>query len=107
MSTQTIDLPLGVDADCVPCAGRIRDALEHHTGVTNVKGVRDDTALRVTVDPDTCDAACLASALEDARRELHGRYSHPEMTVIGMDCADCATRIEHTVRRLPGSTGSA
>lgn len=105
MSTETIDLPLGVDADCEPCAGRIRDALEHHTGVTNVKGVRDDTALRVTVDAERCDFVCLTGALEDARREVHARYSHPEIAVTGMDCADCATRIEHTVRRLPGVDG--
>ncbi|MSW52828.1 MAG: hypothetical protein F2817_18315, partial [Actinobacteria bacterium] len=105
MSTETIDLPLGRDADCEPCAGRIRETLVHHAGVTGVAGVRDDTALRVTVDAERCDAACLAEALEDARRALHSRYSHPEMTVTGMDCADCASRIEHTVRRLPGVDG--
>ena len=105
MSTETIDLPLGRDADCEPCAGRIRETLTHHAGVTGVAGVRDDTALRVTVDAERCDAACLADALEAARRALHSRYSHPEMTVTGMDCADCATRIEHTVRRLPGVDG--
>lgn len=105
MSTETIDLPLGRDADCEPCAGRIRDTLAHHDGVTDIKGVRDDTALRVTVDAEHCDAACLTNALEEARRSLHSRYSHPEMTVTGMDCADCASRIEHTVRRLPGIDG--
>ena len=105
MSTETIDLLLGADADCEPCSDRIRDVLAQHPGVTGVKGVRDHTALRVTVDAEQCDAGCLADLLDDARRAIHARYSHPEMTVLGMDCADCATRIEHTVRRLPGVDG--
>ena len=105
MTTETIDLPLGADADCTPCAGRLRDVVSHHAGVEAVRGMRDDTVLRVTLDAERCDAACLGAAVDEAREDLHRRFAHRELAVAGMDCADCATRIEQTVARLPGVDG--
>ena len=63
MSTETIDLAIGGDVDCSPCAIRLRDALKDHTGVQQVRAVRDDTALRITLDGDRCDSVCVADAL--------------------------------------------
>ena len=105
MPTETIDLLLGPDADCAPCTGRIRETIADHEGVSDVQTVRDETALRVTVDAERCDAACLSGALDEMRRSLAARYSHPVLTVSGMDCADCASRIQRTIRRLPGVDG--
>lgn len=102
MRTETVDLPLERDADCDACSDRIRTALRDHEGVDDVRPVRGDTALRITLDGERCGRACLQHALRDVRDELAVRYDHRELGVSGMDCADCATRIERTVARLPG-----
>lgn len=102
MRTETIDLPLERDADCDACSDRIRTALRDHEGVDDVRPVRGDTALRITLDGERCGRECLQDALLDVRHELAARYAHRELGVSGMDCADCATRIERTVARLPG-----
>lgn len=105
MSTQTIDLPLGADADCPPCSTRIREAIADMPGVRDVASVRDHTALRVTLEPSQVDEHAVTAAIDQTRAAIGLRFEHRDVGVTGMDCADCATRIEHTVARMPGVAG--
>lgn len=105
MDTKTVDLPLGRDADCPPCVDRLRAALLSHTEVGDVQVVHDGTVLRVTGDRGPCDDVHLNRVLESARRMSERCYTHPELSVDGMDLVDRARQVEEAVRRLPGVNG--
>ncbi len=105
MDAKTVDLPLGRDADCPPCVDRLRAALLSHTEVGDVQVVHDGTVLRVTGDRGPCDEVRLNRVLESARRTSERCYTHPELSVDGMDLVDRARQVEEAVRRLPGVSG--
>lgn len=99
---QTLDRPLGVEPGCQPCADRLVAELQRHPGITAVATAPGDDVLRVTYDPAECSPQCLDEAIGELRAGLQERYSHDELQVTGMDCADCARTITRAVQRIDG-----
>lgn len=102
-----LDLPIAPQDDCDACEGRLREGLSEHRGVVRVEDASGRRSMRVSYDPDLCSADCLEGALHDLRRDLETSYQHGVSRLEGMDCADCALKIERAVGRLTGVTDVA
>ena len=100
--SQTLELPLGVEPGCQPCADRLVAELQRHPGITAVTATPGAPALRVTYDARECSAQCLDEATARMRAELAERFRHEDLRVSGMDCADCARTIQRAVGRIEG-----
>ena len=105
--TQTMEVPLGSAADCVACAERVEDGLRNHRGIETVRGAASGKGFEVSYDPDLCGPRCLSEAATALRSELGDRFTHEVLDIGGMDCADCAHKIERAVSRMPGVSQAA
>jgi Cd2+/Zn2+-exporting ATPase len=106
-SQPTAMLRFHVDGlDCPTCAAKLQRAVKILPGVRS-SSVVDSVAGTFAVETDgTTDATALVSAsaaLGLAATPLPPRdATRHEWTVEGMDCADCARKIDVAVARLPG-----
>ena len=105
METQTLDIPVlwpDYFEDCVQCIERLTQALESMDGMRSVTVSTDRRTLRVTYAKDLLTF----EAIKDAARELGvtvaERYKHESIRILGLDCPDCAAKVETAMRRVPG-----
>ena len=104
---QTLEVPLGADANCAACAERVEEGLRSHRGIETVRVTASGKGLEVSYDPDLCGPRCLTETATALRIELGDHFEHEVLTIGGMDCADCAHKIERAVSRMPGVSHAA
>ena len=99
-----IPLLLPENGDCADCVQRLQEALHVHKGIeeAHVDQSSDPPRLCLHYDPNLIS---LAEVERHARREgitIQQRYRHRELRLEGIDCADCAVKLEKGVARLDG-----
>lgn len=84
---------------CASCVMRVEKALLNVPGVKRASVSLATESARVTTRPDIG-----AQALNDAigRAGYHAAEAEIDLTISGMTCASCATRIEKALMRTPG-----
>jgi len=92
------------NGDCTDCVQRLQEALSLHKGIeeAHVDQSSDPPRLCLHYDPNLIS---LAEVERHARQEgitIQQRYRHRELRLEGMDCADCAVKLEKGVARLDG-----
>ena len=84
---------------CVACSARIEKALNKLPGVRATVNFASETA-QVDFDPMLANSAGLIASIVKTGFQVPPRKL--ELTIEGMTCAACATRIETVLNRLPG-----
>jgi Cd2+/Zn2+-exporting ATPase len=86
------------------CVARLQELLTTRRGVERAHVVQENGAARMCLhyDPVLVSLAEVRRAAEQAGGELTDRYRHEWLPVEGMDCADCALVLEHSLARLDG-----
>ena len=98
----SIRVLLPTHADCLDCAERLRALLLTRRGIEVVHFDLGQGVLVVHYDPTVVSLAQVERMAEQAGGEVARRYRHIEIPVEGMDCADCALKLEQGVGRLEG-----
>lgn len=109
LETRVLRIPLllPMHADCPDCVARLRELLLAREGVEVVHFDLAQGALAVRYDPQVLTAEEVERTARDVGREVARRYRHAELPIEGMDCADCALKLERGVGRLEGVLWSA
>jgi len=99
-----IPVLLPENGDCADCVQRLQEALHLHKGIeeVHVDQSSDPPRLCLHYDPNLIS---LAEVERHARQEgitIQQRYRHRELRLEGLDCADCAVKLEKGVTRLDG-----
>ncbi len=99
-----IPVLLPENGECADCVQRLQDTLRRHKGIeeSHVDQSGDPSRLCLHYDPNLIS---LAKVERHARQEgitIQQRYRHRDLRVEGMDCADCALKLEKGVGRLDG-----
>lgn len=105
VETKTINLPVtlpkGFEA-CERCVNRLKDALLQINGVQSVEINPSDSTMTLTYDP-------YLSSLEDVKKRadligihLRENFEHKTLDLVGLDCPDCALKLEKGVGRMNG-----
>jgi Cd2+/Zn2+-exporting ATPase len=86
------------------CVTRLQEALLARRGVSHAHITHENGSalLCLHYDPDLVSLAEVRRAAEQAGAHLTDRYRHEALPIDGMDCADCALVIEHSLGRLGG-----
>jgi Cd2+/Zn2+-exporting ATPase len=86
------------------CVARLQEDLLARRGVKRAHVVCENGVARLCLhyDPGLLSLTEVRRAAEQVGAELTGRYRHEALPVDGMDCADCALVIEHSLGRLEG-----
>ncbi len=102
----TLDLELVLPA--VPderdaCVGRLIELLEAE-GLEKAHLVSEDDTARLCLhyDPRRFSVSQVRSLVQAAGARIGKRYHHESLRIDGMDCATCATVIEHALGRMDG-----
>ncbi|MGC8838215.1 MAG: heavy metal translocating P-type ATPase [Anaerolineae bacterium] len=104
LGTKVLHIPLvlPMHADCPDCAARLRELLLAQEGVEVVHFDLARGDLVVHYDPRALTEEDVERAARLAGGEVVRRYRHAEFPLEGMDCADCALKLEQGVGRLEG-----
>ncbi len=97
-----LDLPLS-GMSCAACAARIEKVLNRLPGVTaSVNLAAETAAIDVTAGATTAEE--IVATIERIGFGVPSRTL--ELSIAGMTCAACSTRIEKVLNRLPGVTAT-
>ena len=105
METQTLDIPViwpNYFEDCEQCIERLRQMLAELDGMQVVELDGGGRTLKVTYDREQVTFDEIREHARLAGVTLQQRYKHDLIQIAGLDCPDCAAKLETGVRRLDG-----
>ena len=103
-SNRTVSLPIE-GMTCASCAARIEKGLRNLEGIKEANVNMATEKAVVTYDPDILKEENMIRAIEDLGYRVPQLISKNEKMVIsvgGMTCASCVSKVEKTLRSLPG-----
>lgn len=84
---------------CASCVGRVERAIKSQDGVVGAK-VNLATEKAIVELDDGASVEKVLAAIEDAGYE--SALESADISISGMSCASCISRVERSIRRLPG-----
>ncbi|MBI3077505.1 MAG: cadmium-translocating P-type ATPase [Deltaproteobacteria bacterium] len=93
-------MPAG--ADCDRCLSRLREALLGLRGIEAVQVSPGATRLTVQYDPLLVPLELIERKVHEVGAELARSLRHATLPLGGLDCPDCAVKVERALSRLPG-----
>jgi Cd2+/Zn2+-exporting ATPase len=105
--TIELEIPLllpGVESEKDECLARLETALQDCKGILRVHVEREKSPVDLCLhyDPNLLSMTQVKRIAERAGTQIINRFHHDSIAIEGMDCSDCVTVIEHSVRRLDG-----
>ena len=87
--------------NCNDCRTQLEQKLQAMNGVTSVSVSERSIEIDATDSLET-----LKTEIKRLAVDISSQHDHASFLVEGMDCADCARKVESAVTRLPGVTSS-
>ena len=97
--TDSIDIPIQ-GMTCASCVGRVEKAIRSVAGVTAANVNLATERAHVEFAPATADPVAVADAIRAAGYEPSAATL--DLTIEGMTCASCVSRVEKALERVPG-----
>jgi len=85
---------------CANCARTVERTLQKTPGVENASVNYASEQAQVTFDPKQVKPAELIERVRKAGYDV--ALAHADLPILGMTCANCASTVERTLRKLPG-----
>jgi Cd2+/Zn2+-exporting ATPase len=105
LETKTLDIPVILPdyyEDCERCLERLREAILDLDGVSKVEINPKELKVALTYDPNSVSIERIKERARQVGVEVAERYVHESLRLEGLDCPDCALKIEKAVGRLSG-----
>ncbi len=88
--------------ECVRCSRKLKDGLEEVKGVAEASLDPVGSVLTLSYDANIVSFEALEKRAKALGCALSEQFGHETYTLTGLDCADCAIKLEGAVARLPG-----
>lgn len=105
METKTLDIPIALPEfyeDCERCVERLKDSLLRIEGVDSVELNESASSLVVTYDASFTSIDRVEERARQIGVEIVRQYTHELLTLGGLDCPDCAMKVEKTLLKMHG-----
>jgi len=105
METQTLDIEAfwpSYFEDCPQCIERLKDGLGSLDGMQSVTVDAAHRDVRVSYDKDLLTYEAISKFARDLGVTLANRFNHESIRLAGLDCPDCALKLETAVRKMRG-----
>ena len=105
METQIVDIPVlwpNYYEDCEQCIERLKEALIGMDGMHSVEINIDHRTLQVSYDRDLLTFEEIKDYAQVYGVTITEQYKHESIQIIGLDCPDCASKLETAIRRMKG-----
>lgn len=93
---------LGERERCQRCADWMADALSKVPGVESVAVDVEKSTLEISYYPDLVSFETLERKAHDVGAELSRRFRVDTLSIVGLDCPDCALKVDKLVSALDG-----
>ncbi len=100
----SIPLSLREAGDCFNCVARLRDDIARLQGVRRVDGTPDGATLLIEFDPGITSLEVIQSYVVRQGMRIKSHYGHEHYVIEGLDCPDCALKLEQSLTKIPGVT---
>jgi Cd2+/Zn2+-exporting ATPase len=100
----TIPLALRERGDCFNCIARLKDDLYRLKGVKRVEKADDPSQMLVEFDSQVTSLEVIESYVTRQGLKLKTHYGHEHYNIDGIDCPDCALKLEQSLSKIPGIT---
>ena len=98
-SPETLDLPIA-GMSCASCATRIERRLLTLPGVREATVNYGDESAKITLEPGAVDSATIVEEIRSTGYDVVAREE--SLTIAGMTCAGCASRVERALKDVAG-----
>ncbi len=88
--------------DCDLCIDRVIDGLSNIDGISDVRIQQDRKTIEITYDKEEITFEELREKARILGVEISEKYSHKSFNVIGLDCPDCALKLEKAIKKIKG-----
>src|SRR3990172_8503314 len=88
--------------ECVRCSYKLKEGLEQVKGVHDARLDAAAATLTLAYDTNTISFEALERKARELGCAIAEQFGHQTLTLTGLDCADCAIKLEKAVGRLPG-----
>ncbi|MCL6519053.1 MAG: cadmium-translocating P-type ATPase [Armatimonadetes bacterium] len=88
--------------ECDRCVGRLRDSLLQIEGILSVEVDRENSTLTLAYDPHLARMEDVERRAKHIGVEIGERFEHLTLTLVGLDCPDCAIKLEKNIGRMNG-----
>ncbi len=102
MVTKKLSIPIigPTRMGCDDCAARFERSVRELAGIQSVE--TSQRTVTLTFDPDRLSLEDIENRAHEIGVELQEKYGHRIFSIDGMDCTDCARKIEGGVTRILG-----
>ncbi len=97
----SVVLPPGFE-ECERCVNRLKDSLLQVNGISSVAVDREARKLTLAYDPHLASIDEVEKRARSIGIELERRFHHETLTLVGLDCPDCALKLEKGVGKMDG-----
>lgn len=105
LETRTLDIPVIMPAyyeDCLQCMERLREALLSLEGVHRVDLDVESSTVELTYDSNYLTLESVEKQARQIGIRIAESYNHEVIRLVGLDCPDCAIKLEKGVGRVRG-----
>ena len=105
METQILDIPVlwpNYFEDCQLCIERLKEAIAELDGMHSVTINSDGKTLEVVYDKEILTFEEIKERAKYVGVTIEEQYKHEKIRIVGLDCPDCAQKIETSVKRMDG-----
>ena len=88
--------------ECIRCSYKLKEGLEQVKGVADARLDPASATLTLTYDTNTVSFEALENKARALGCAIAEQFGHSTFTLTGLDCADCALKLEKAIGRLSG-----
>ncbi len=105
MEERTLDIPVvwpDYFEDCGQCTGRLQEMLEELDGVRVVSVDSEHRTIGISYDTNLLTFEDIKERARALGVSVAEHFSHQTVRITGLDCPDCAHKLETAIRRIRG-----
>ncbi len=89
---------------CFNCIARLKDDICRLKGIKRVEAAENQSEILVEFDPSLTSLELIEGYAARQGLKLKDHYGHEHYAVEGLDCPDCAQKLEQSISKIPGVT---
>jgi Cd2+/Zn2+-exporting ATPase len=100
----TIPLSLRENGECAHCTIRLIDDIKRLKGIKKVEVTDDPSQIHIEYDLNFTSLELIENFAIRQGLKLKSHYNHKHYRIEGLDCPDCAAKLEQRISKIPGVT---
>ncbi|MBI5374318.1 MAG: cadmium-translocating P-type ATPase [Candidatus Schekmanbacteria bacterium] len=89
-------------SDCSRCENRLREKLHTIRGIDELSFLKDTSQVKISYDPNLIQVDTIREIVKKEGAQIDSRFRHEDLELTGLDCPDCASKVEKSINNMKG-----